>query len=442
MEIREPDALGVPGRGSDLLALAFGTTVAMWAVGYVCRFPGVATPPWLLLALLLVCLAAGGWAAGRFTARGLRGGLEVGLLVGLLNLLVLGSVLSSGDDPNRLVPAAAWWIPGSLLLAGVVGGLGALVGRRRTPATPQLADHGLAGFAVVAAGATFLLLVAGGIVTGSRAGLAVTDWPNSYGYNMFLYPLSRMTGGIYYEHVHRLLGSLVGLTTLVLAVHLQRVEDRRWVKNMALVALALVVIQGVLGGLRVTGRFTLSDDPAATRPNLTLAVVHGIAGQLFFATVVAIAAFVTRRWRDGPPAIARAGAGLDHRLGAWFLGAVVLQLALGALLRHADAALHAHLTLAVAVLVLGGLSGSRLLLKHRDLPLLRRLGRLLHAGLGLQLVLGFAALVARNLAGPGGGPHPADVVVTTFHQAVGALLLALAVLCLLWSRRLLQPADR
>ncbi len=79
--------------GSDLLALGFGTTVAMWTVGYVCRFPGMSTPAWLLLALLMICLAAGGWAAGRFTDRGLLGGLQATLLAGALNVLVLGSLV-------------------------------------------------------------------------------------------------------------------------------------------------------------------------------------------------------------------------------------------------------------------------------------------------------------------------------------------------------------
>ena len=75
------------------------------------------------------------------------------------------------------------------------------------------------------------------MVTSKNVGLAVPDWPTTFGYNMFLYPLSRMTGAVYYEHAHRLFGSLVGLTTLVLAAHLLRVERRAWVKRLAVVAL-------------------------------------------------------------------------------------------------------------------------------------------------------------------------------------------------------------
>ena len=423
-------------RGSDLLALGFGTTVAMWAVGYVCRFPGVAAPPWLLMVLLLLCLALGGWAAGRFTSRGITGGAQAGLLAGALNLLVLGSLLTAVDSPNRVVPSALWWLPGSLVLGALLGGLGAALGRTQAVAGAPLSRRGLPGFATVAAAATFLLVVAGGIVTGSQAGLAVTDWPNSYGYNMFLYPLTRMTGGIYYEHVHRLLGSLVGLTTLVLAVHLWRVESRRWLRQVGLAALILVIAQGILGGLRVTGHFTLSDDPTLVRPNLWLAVVHGVTGQVFFGLLVAIAAVTTRTWRD---AVAdTVASGLDRTLSSWLLGAVMLQLTLGAVLRHTDAALHLHITMAVAVVGLGVFLGSRLAFRPHGRPLLKTLGHGVLHGLGLQFILGFLALFARNLSEPGQA-HAADVTITTIHQAVGALILALTVLTVLWTRRLFKP---
>jgi heme a synthase len=428
-------------RGSDLLALAFGTTVAMWTLGYIGRFPGVNAPAWLLMALLLVCLLGCGWAGVRLAGHGLAGSLRTGVVVGLLNLMILGGLLASGDQANSLVPSAVWWLPGSLLVAGGLSVLGALFGRMTGPrpdrATAPLHHHGLPVFAGVTAAATFLLLVAGGIVTGNQAGLAVPDWPNSYGSNMFLYPLARMTGGIYYEHVHRLLGSLVGLSTLVLAVHLWRVEPRRWLPRLGLVALVLVVIQGILGGLRVTGHFTLSDDPAVTRPNLALAVIHGALGQLFFALMVAITALTTRRWHAASGSLT--GGDVDRRLAVWLAAALIVQLVLGALLRHTDTGLHLHITIAVLVLCLGVVLGSRLLLRHGSEPLLRRLGHLLVHGFIAQLLLGFAALFGRNLTTVDGGPHPVGVAITTAHQALGALLLASVVLTVLWTRRLLRP---
>jgi len=105
---------------SDVLALGFGTATGMWALGYACRLPPAVVPSWLLLALLLVCLLAGGFVAGRCTRRGWRGGLYATLLAATLNLLILGSLLG-GDQPNRVVPAALWWIPGSFCVAAVLG---------------------------------------------------------------------------------------------------------------------------------------------------------------------------------------------------------------------------------------------------------------------------------------------------------------------------------
>jgi heme a synthase len=413
-------------RTSQILALGFGTTVAMWAAGYVLRFPGVNAPSWFLLAALLSVVLAGGFAAGRVLGR--LGGLQAGLLAGALNLLILGSVLT-GSRPGELIPSAAWWIPGSLAICAGIGLVGAsLAGRRRDgAATLPLAGEPLAAFAAVAAAATFLLLVAGGIVTSAQAGLAVADWPRSYGYNMFLYPLARMTGGIYYEHVHRLLGSLVGLTTVVLAVHLLVVEKRGWVKAWGLGEVALVIVQGMLGGLRVT------------ETNLGLAVVHGIVGQLFFGSMVALAAVTTRRWQDPARPLPRQSGRSDHHLTAVLLVVLLVQLLLGALLRHLDAALELHLTLAAGVIGLGASLGIRLLALYGYEPLLRRLGRGLLILLGAQLCLGFAALVARGLRATDGSPHGLDVTLTTLHQAVGALLLAVTVLAALWVRRLVQP---
>jgi cytochrome c oxidase assembly protein subunit 15 len=96
------------------------------------------------------------------------------------------------------------------------------------------------------------LLLSGGLVTSKGVGMTVPDWPNSYGYNMFLFPLSRWVGGIFYEHVHRLIASGVGLMTILLAISLWMTEPRKWVRVLGYIAVVTVVVQGVLGGLRVT----------------------------------------------------------------------------------------------------------------------------------------------------------------------------------------------
>ncbi len=90
------------------------------------------------------------------------------------------------------------------------------------------------------------------MVTSKDAGLTVPDWPNSYGYNMFAFPVSRWVGGMFFEHTHRLLASVVGLLTVGMAVWFARAEPRRWVRSLGYVAVGAVILQGVLGGLRVT----------------------------------------------------------------------------------------------------------------------------------------------------------------------------------------------
>jgi cytochrome c oxidase assembly protein subunit 15 len=183
-------------------------------------------------------------------------------------------------------------------------------------------------FAVLTAVATFLLLGAGGLVTSHEAGMSVPDWPNSYGYNMFLFPPSKWIGGIFYEHTHRLWASVVGLMTTVLAVWLWLKDSRRWMKWLGVAAFLGVVAQGVLGGLRVT----LSMD--------SLGIFHGVIAQSFFALVCTIALCTSRFWlaltsRQIPVFVPR---GLrSHVLYVTIL--IFLQLALGATMRHQHAGL-------------------------------------------------------------------------------------------------------
>src|ERR1700747_1353055 len=107
-------------------------------------------------------------------------------------------------------------------------------------------------FAIISTISVLGLICSGGLVTSHEAGMAVPDWPNSFGYNMFLFPISRWVGGVFFEHTHRLIASLVGLLTIGLCIATWLIEDRRWVKWLAGVAGLAVIVQGVLGGLRVT----------------------------------------------------------------------------------------------------------------------------------------------------------------------------------------------
>jgi cytochrome c oxidase assembly protein subunit 15 len=319
-------------RGSDLLTVAFGTTVAMWTVGYVGRLPFVQAPPPVLL-----------------------------------------------------------------------------------------------------------LLGVGGLVTSTNAGLAVVDWPNSFGYGMFLYPLSRMTGGIYFEHAHRLFGSLVGLTTAALAFQVARVEPRRGVRGLALAALALVIVQGILGGLRVTGRFTLSDSPEHMSPQIALAVVHGVTGQVFFALMVVLATVLRPGFRDAGSSRRRVRPS-EVTVGAALVGLLLVQIALGAFQRHLATGVLLHLALAGLIAPMAVWHGTRSFGLHGDDPVLPRLGLALAFLTTVQVMLGLAAYVASGAAGVALVSPFWDVALTTAHQWVGALLLGSAVCLLTWARRLRADA--
>jgi len=123
-----------PAAAADVLAIGFGTTVAMWAVAYVSRLPIVQAPAPLVLVLFLVALLAGGYVAGSRTSRGMGAGLMAGAITGLLNLLVLGSFLSAADRTNGVLPSAAIWVPGSIALSALLAAVGAAEGARgRTP---------------------------------------------------------------------------------------------------------------------------------------------------------------------------------------------------------------------------------------------------------------------------------------------------------------------
>ena len=182
-------------------------------------------------------------------------------------------------------------------------------------------------FAALTAIATFFLLAAGGLVTSHEAGMSVPDWPNSYGYNMFLFPPSKWIGGIFYEHTHRLWATVVASMTTILAVWLWLKDPRKWMKWLGVSAFLLVMAQAVLGGLRV--RLKLDN----------LGAVHGVVGQSFFVLLCAIALFTTGFWRK---TLAQNRFNVPASLRALVLTATFLifcQLVLGATMRAQHAGL-------------------------------------------------------------------------------------------------------
>jgi heme a synthase len=156
----------------------------------------------------------------------------------------------------------------------------------------------------------------------------VPDWPTTYGQNMFTFPPSKWVGGIFYEHGHRLIASTVGFLTIILAVWLWRAESRRWMRWLGVVALAAVVLQGILGGLTV--RYLL---PAP------ISVFHACLAQSFLCLVLSIAVFTSPRWQRPARRVETSSSVPVPRLCAMLAAVVFLQLLLGAVMRHTESGL-------------------------------------------------------------------------------------------------------
>ena len=185
-------------------------------------------------------------------------------------------------------------------------------------------------FAAGLAAATLVLIFAGGLVTSTGSGLSVPDWPNSYGRFMFAYPLSDMVGGIIYEHTHRLIASVVGLLTIVLAVWLQRSEVRPWVRRLGWIALGAVILQGFLGGMTV---LYLLPTP--------ISVLHGALAQTYFLIVITLAYATSREFITLEPAADDAN-DANLALRRWTtaaVGLIYVQLIVGATMRHTGSGL-------------------------------------------------------------------------------------------------------
>jgi cytochrome c oxidase assembly protein subunit 15 len=260
--------------------------------------------------------------------------------------------------------------------------------------------------AVAALIATFVLILFGGLVTNTGAALAVPDWPTTFGHNMFLYPWSQMVGGIFYEHSHRLLGAVVGLLTLALAAALWPATGR--LRALGLLAVAVVCVQGLLGGLRVV---LLKE---------TLAIVHGCLAQAFFALLATIVLLTSPRARGTVR-------GIDSTSRALATGAVILvylQIVAGAFLTHAGW-LDLHLAGAVAVLALVPIVTARL--RRSEDAVAAPLARVLLVLLGFQLFLGTGSYLSRfsSIWIPGG--QLTMLIMPVAHRLVGALILAATV---------------
>jgi len=270
--------------------------------------------------------------------------------------------------------------------------------------------------------ATLLLVAAGGMVTSTNSGLSVPDWPTTYGRQMFAYPLSQMSGGIVYEHSHRLIASTVGMLTIGLVVFLWRVEPRAWVRRLGWLALGAVIAQGLLGGLTV-----LLQLPDA------ISISHAGLAQIFFALTVTIALVTSPSWRVPPsPPVD------DPGLRRWtpvLTALVYCQILLGATMRHTGAglaipdfplsyghlvppmwsqpiAIHfAHRVGALVVATVALTVVGAVFRRHGGRPELRGPAGLLTLLIATQITLGAYVVLS--------GKQP---IINTLHVATGALV--------------------
>lgn len=284
-----------------------------------------------------------------------------------------------------------------------------------------------------------LILVSwGGVVTSIEAGLAVPDWPTSFGsydplatgYSDPADPDARwwQVGPILAEHGHRLLGALVGLWVVGLALWTLIGDSRRWVRIVAVSAVGLVVAQGILGGLRVIWT------------SMDLAVVHAMGAQLFFCTAAALTLFNSRMWLEhsieSSPKISRLRA-----LTIATAAAVYIQILLGALLRHPGdgvdltfVTIHASGSVIALSLVIATCGYIREY--FNDKPILNRGAWWMLISLGVQMVLGMVTLTVLLFDSGQGTRSLVQVILSSSHLVVGTILMGSCACVMLGTLRL------
>ncbi len=271
-------------------------------------------------------------------------------------------------------------------------------------------------FAICVACATLIVITAGALVTSNDAGLSVPDWPTSFGY---LVKIPHFVGGVRYEWTHRMLaGSLITLT-LAIAVWTFLAENRRWLRWLAIGAFCTVIAQAILGGLTVL----LFQPPLVS-------TAHAAVAQTFFCIAVAIAVFTGRKWVEEQPRVE-----FDQRRPSLFtltllsIFVLYVQLFLGGMFRHHGLSWWPHVVHAVVVSFVLAWTAVRALTVYSNIEAVRRPAILMLSLVIAQLCLGFTAFLTRVSWGRDAvQPELPMVISTVTHVAVGALLLASAVI--------------
>lgn len=291
-------------------------------------------------------------------------------------------------------------------------------------------------FSVATILTTIVLISWGGFVTSINAGMAVPDWPATFGsYDPFRTGLDQWwtQTPVLAEHGHRLLGALVGLLTMVLALWTWYADPRRWMRILGFSALALVIVQGILGGVRVTEN------------SVTLAMVHACTAQIFFALLIAMTLFTTETWMRVRSTLSSSSRTRSfRRLVLATTVAIYGQIVLGALLRHmghgidgAFAAIHITGAFVVTGLVFATFVYVQ---KHfADNAALTRWTWLMLGAIALQFALGLAAYLVLLHEMSMALRTNLQIILTAAHLVMGALLMGTAVATTLLALRASEP---
>jgi heme a synthase len=275
-------------------------------------------------------------------------------------------------------------------------------------------NRGLNRFAIFVACATFVLIIAGALVTSNDAGLSIPDWPRSFG----SFSVPELHGGVQYEWSHRAIAGSIILLTISIAVWTFFAERRRWLKWLAIAAFGTVVTQAILGGLTVL----LFQPP-------WVSTAHATVAQTFFCIGVAIAVFTGRRWVEEHPRTE-----LDQRRPALFtltllsIFVLYVQLILGAMFRHHGMSWWPHVVNAGVVAIVLSWTAIRAISVYPNVDAVRRPAIAMLGLMVAQLCFGFLAFITRVMWGRDAAqPETPMVTATVTHVAVGALLLATTV---------------
>ncbi|HUQ31582.1 MAG TPA: COX15/CtaA family protein [Pyrinomonadaceae bacterium] len=291
-------------------------------------------------------------------------------------------------------------------------------------------SKGLHRFTLFVTGATLFLIVAGALVTSHDAGLAVPDWPLSFGK---FFP--QMVGNVFWEHGHRMVATSVGILVIILNIWLWRSEKRAWVRRLGVVALIAVIAQGLLGGLTVKWMLPLAVSSA-----------HATLAQLFFCTMVSLSVFTAPGWNDSRPSVKEKGSLSLRYLLAAAAASILVQLVLGATLRHSatwdkhlpTSLLLTHLGGALAVVLILGSAVVTTLRRHRNEAYLTRPAMMAATLLLIQLSLGLAAYLTRLASPLAPQPRNPMVGITVAHVACGALVFASTIVLTIRAFRVLK----